>query len=81
MTRHGVFLFLGGALVLVGMVVGAWWPAYKDKTALHEAASLKAAFAARTLTLRPDGCIDLRTDGGHRSFIFVNKVWRACPKK
>ena len=81
MTRRGVFLFLGGALVLVGMVVGAWWPAYKDKTALNEAASLKTAFAARTLTLRPNGCLELRTDGGHRSFIFVNKAWRPCPKK
>ena len=81
MTRRGVLLFLGGYLLIAGIVFGAWLPVHKAKVQAKEAASLKAAVAARTLTLRPDGCLELRTDGGHRSFIFVNKAWRPCPKK
>jgi hypothetical protein len=75
-----VILWLIGAILIIVVIVGAWWPVHKADVQARQAASLKGAWEARSLTLRPDGCLDLRTDGGRRSFIFVGKAWRECPK-
>lgn len=81
MTRRGVVLWLAGALLLAGIIIFAWWPVHKAEVQAREAISLKAAWDARSLTLRPDGCLDLRTDGGRRSFVFEKKAWRECRAK
>lgn len=81
MTRRGVFLFLAGALVLAGIILAAWWPIRQATQKEQAAVSLNAAWQARTLTLHPNGCVELRGEKGRRAFIFVNKAWRECPKK
>lgn len=81
MTRRGLILWLAGAVLITGIIIGAWWPVYKAEIQAKEAVSLKAAWEARSLTLRPDGCLDLRMGGGHRSFVFEKKAWRECPRR
>ena len=80
MTRRAFFWWFAGAVLLAGVILGAWWPVHKAEVQAKQATSLKAAWEARSLTLRPDGCIELRTDGGRRAFVYVGKTWRECPK-
>lgn len=41
-------------------------------------ASLQEAREGRTLVLRPDGCVELKTEQGRRTFIYQNRQWREC---
>lgn len=81
MTRRARLLFLLVALGIAVVVIGSWWPVHRADVRAREAVSLKAAWEARTLTLRPDGCLDLKTDGGRRSFIFEAGAWRECRRR
>lgn len=80
MTRRALVWWLGGALLIAGVILSVWWPVHRAEVRAKEATSLKAAWEARTLTLRPDGCVELRTDGGQRAFVFEKKAWRECPR-
>ena len=44
-------------------------------------ASLKDSWQGRSLTFRPDGCVELRANHGFRSFVFQDRRWRECPRK
>ena len=80
-TRRARLIFLLMAAVIVAVIIGSWWPVYRAEVRVKEATSLKAAWDARTLTLYPNGCVELRSGGGRRTFIFVGKTWRECPKE
>ena len=46
--------------------------------------SLQETWEGRILTIRPDGCVELKTERGRRTFIYQNGWWRECvptPKK
>lgn len=80
MTRRALVGWLIGALVIAGIIVGSWWPVHQKVVQARAAVSLKAAWEDRSLTLYPNGCVELRTDGGRRAFVYVGKAWRECPK-
>ena len=42
--------------------------------------TLRQAWTERTLLLRPDGCLELQTDRGARTFIYRDRQWRECPR-
>ena len=82
MSRREIVLWIMGYLLIAAIVLGAWWSPRQPRAQEEQLPiSLKAAFTARTLTLHPDGCVELRTDGGRRAFVFAGKTWRECPKK
>jgi len=75
-----VKLFLAGAALLTALIGGAWWWPARPTASPSPATSLVNAWSARSLVLHVDGCVELRTDRGHRAFVFEKKAWRECPK-
>ena len=74
-----------GILAALMIVLGAgafFWPRTPvPATAPGSKATLKDSWEGRSLTFRPDGCVELRANHGFRSFIFQDRRWRECPRK
>lgn len=71
-------LFLVLLVGLFSVVMGVlFWFAWPDKPTAAKA-SLQETWEGRTLILRPDGCIELTTEHGRRTFIYQNRQWREC---
>lgn len=73
--------FVGGALLLLALLWGAWWSPTRPPVTPTVATSLAQAWSARSLTLRTDGCVELLTEKGQRAFVFEKKAWRECPQR
>ena len=43
--------------------------------------SLREAWEGRSLVLRPDGCVELQTARGQRTFVYQRGDWRECPSR
>ena len=77
MRRGAVLMILLGGGLLLWLGTPAWRAT--PPPSVIPPPTLRQAWTERTLLLRPDGCLELQTERGSRTFIYRDRQWRECP--